>query len=379
MHFRAVVAVFAAVSLSAALAAAPAAAALDPDRLAGLRARSIGPAGMSGRVAAIDAVEADPDIVYVGAATGGVWKSIDGGLIWKPIFDDQPVAAIGALAIFQPEPGDRLGRHRRRQRPQQRLDRRRRLQVGRRRHDLEARRAREERADPPHRAPSERPGRRLGRRPRAALERRRRARRLQDRRRRQELAQGPLRRREDRRGGRRDRSDEPEPAVRLDLAVPAPPVDVPLGRTGLRSLAVATTAARPGSGWRRRTACPKGELGRIGLAIARSNPSVVYAMVEAKKSALLRSDDGGRTLQERQREARRQSRGRSTSARSASTRRPRTGSTASTTRSGCRPTAARASRRCRATGTRSTATTTRCGSIRPIPTTSTSATTAAWR
>ena len=70
--------------------------AIDPDLLAGLKARSIGPAGMSGRVAAIDAVESDPDIVYVGAATGGVWKSVNGGLTWKPVFDDQPVASIGA-------------------------------------------------------------------------------------------------------------------------------------------------------------------------------------------------------------------------------------------------------------------------------------------
>ena len=39
---------------------------------------------------------------------------------------------------------------------------------------------------------------------------------------------------------------------------------------------------------------PKGALGRIGLAISRSNPSIVYALVEADKSALLRSEDGGR-------------------------------------------------------------------------------------
>ena len=47
--------------------------AIDPNLLAGLKARSIGPAGMSGRVAAIDAVESNPAVVYAGAATGGVW------------------------------------------------------------------------------------------------------------------------------------------------------------------------------------------------------------------------------------------------------------------------------------------------------------------
>lgn len=87
------------------VAASPAPAAeLDSELLAGLSARSIGPAAMSGRVAAIAVVESDPSIVYVGAATGGVWKSVDGAVTFRPIFDDQPVAAIGAVAIFQPSP-----------------------------------------------------------------------------------------------------------------------------------------------------------------------------------------------------------------------------------------------------------------------------------
>jgi hypothetical protein len=53
-----------------------------------------------------------------------------------------------------------------------------------------------------------------------------------------------------------------------------------------------------GESWKRLTeddGLPKGELGRMGLAISRSNPSIVYALVEAQKSALVRSDDGGRT------------------------------------------------------------------------------------
>jgi photosystem II stability/assembly factor-like uncharacterized protein len=88
------------VALVAPLIAAP----LDPDLLAGMKARAIGPAAMSGRVAAIDAVAANPDVIYVGVATGGVWKSVNGGINWTPIFDDQPVAAIGAVSIFQPNP-----------------------------------------------------------------------------------------------------------------------------------------------------------------------------------------------------------------------------------------------------------------------------------
>ncbi len=77
---------------------------IPPELLSGLEARSIGPAGMSGRVAAIDAVVADPNIVWVGAATGGVWKSSNAGLTWQPVFDEQDVAAIGEVAIFQPNP-----------------------------------------------------------------------------------------------------------------------------------------------------------------------------------------------------------------------------------------------------------------------------------
>jgi len=77
---------------------------IDPGLLAGMKARSIGPAGMSGRVAAIEGVEADPDLLYVGAASGGVWKTVDGGDTWAPLFDDQPVASIGAVAVFQANP-----------------------------------------------------------------------------------------------------------------------------------------------------------------------------------------------------------------------------------------------------------------------------------
>src|SRR3954453_1414863 len=91
-------------ALALALAATSARAALDPGLLAGLSARSIGPAGMSGRVPAIAAVESNPNVVYVGGAAGGVWKSTNGGLTFTPLFDDQPVASIGAIAIFQASP-----------------------------------------------------------------------------------------------------------------------------------------------------------------------------------------------------------------------------------------------------------------------------------
>ncbi|MGC8916234.1 MAG: VPS10 domain-containing protein [Thermoanaerobaculum sp.] len=78
--------------------------ALTSEQLFGLRARSIGPATMSGRVAAIEGVAGNPVTVYVGAATGGVWKSTDGGLTFKPIFDREKVAAIGAVAVSPTNP-----------------------------------------------------------------------------------------------------------------------------------------------------------------------------------------------------------------------------------------------------------------------------------
>jgi photosystem II stability/assembly factor-like uncharacterized protein len=69
-----------------------------------LKTRSIGPAGMSGRVTSIDAVISNPDIIYLGTASGGVWKTDNGGTTWQPIFDEQPILNIGAVTIQQSNP-----------------------------------------------------------------------------------------------------------------------------------------------------------------------------------------------------------------------------------------------------------------------------------
>ena len=72
--------------------------ALDPAQLSNdLRYRYIGPVG--NRVASVAGVPGDPNVYYAGAASGGIWKTVDGGSHWAPIFDDQPVQAIGALAV----------------------------------------------------------------------------------------------------------------------------------------------------------------------------------------------------------------------------------------------------------------------------------------
>lgn len=74
------------------------------DQFKNLKPRNIGPSGMSGRIVAIDAVYSNPSIIYVGAASGGIWKTENAGADWKPVFDDQPLQNIGALAIQQSNP-----------------------------------------------------------------------------------------------------------------------------------------------------------------------------------------------------------------------------------------------------------------------------------
>lgn len=74
------------------------------DLVQDLKPRNIGPAGMSGRVTAIDVVHNSPDVMYVGTASGGLWKSTSGGIKWDPIFDKEVTASIGAVAIQQSNP-----------------------------------------------------------------------------------------------------------------------------------------------------------------------------------------------------------------------------------------------------------------------------------
>jgi photosystem II stability/assembly factor-like uncharacterized protein len=77
----------------------------DSGALSGLGARNIGSAAMSGRIAALAARNDSGKVtVFVGAASGGVWKSTDGGTTFKPVFDDKPVQSIGALAIDPSNP-----------------------------------------------------------------------------------------------------------------------------------------------------------------------------------------------------------------------------------------------------------------------------------
>lgn len=72
----------------------------DTDAISGLGARNIGSATMSGRIAALTAVKENGRLtVYIGAASGGVWKSVNGGTTFKPMFDKQTAQSIGAVAV----------------------------------------------------------------------------------------------------------------------------------------------------------------------------------------------------------------------------------------------------------------------------------------
>ena len=77
---------------------------LDLDKLKELKPRAIGPAGMSGRVTAVDVVNDHPEIIYVGTASGGLWMSESGGVEWEPVFEKEAVASIGSVAIQQSNP-----------------------------------------------------------------------------------------------------------------------------------------------------------------------------------------------------------------------------------------------------------------------------------
>jgi photosystem II stability/assembly factor-like uncharacterized protein len=77
---------------------------VDMDQFKSMKARSVGPAAMSGRITAIDAIHDNPQIIYAGSASGGLWKSTSGGITWTPIFDEEKVHSIGAISIYQKNP-----------------------------------------------------------------------------------------------------------------------------------------------------------------------------------------------------------------------------------------------------------------------------------
>jgi photosystem II stability/assembly factor-like uncharacterized protein len=74
----------------------------EPDVMGALRFRHIGPVG--NRLTSVAGIPGNQNVYYVGAASGGIWKTTDGGVHWEPIFDNQPVSSIGSLAIAPSDP-----------------------------------------------------------------------------------------------------------------------------------------------------------------------------------------------------------------------------------------------------------------------------------
>ncbi len=258
-----------------------------------MKARSIGPSGMSGRIGAIDAVAANPNIIYVGAATGGLWKSVSGGATWQPIMDSLKSPSIGAVAIYQNAPDIvwvGTGEKARRNSAGVGTGVYKSMDGG---HTwthlgLEGTEAISEiLLDPTDQDVA------------------------------YVAALGPTWGDGEERGVFKttDGGATWHKVLYVDQRTGA--ADLIMDPTNPNKLFAAMWEFRrwpwffksggPGSGlyvthdgggtWKRMTAddgMPDGELGRMGLAIAPSNPNIVYSLVEAKKSVLLRSDDGGR-------------------------------------------------------------------------------------
>src|SRR5215469_1966151 len=77
-------------------AASPAA--VDEKLFSAMRWRQVGPF-RGGRVLAVTGVPGEPNVFYFGAASGGMWKTTDTGVTWQPLFDKQPIASVGAIAV----------------------------------------------------------------------------------------------------------------------------------------------------------------------------------------------------------------------------------------------------------------------------------------
>lgn len=73
--------------------------ALTSEHLKTMNIRNIGPGAMSGRITALAVDPVRPEVIYAGAASGGVWRSKSGGTAWEPIFDEAPTQGVGSIAI----------------------------------------------------------------------------------------------------------------------------------------------------------------------------------------------------------------------------------------------------------------------------------------
>lgn len=266
------------------------------DALSALSARSIGPSGQGGRVTAIDAVVSHPDIIFVGGAAGGVWRSRNGGTTWEPIFDDQPVQSIGAIAIDQSNPdviwvGTGEGNPRNSSNQGNGVYKS--LDGGETWTHLGLEHSRAIHRIVLHpRDPNVAYlavlGSPFGDSPERGVYR--------------TLDGGSTWERVlyiDARTGAADLVMDPDNPNKLIAAMWSHRREPDFMTSGGEGSGLHVTYDG-GTTWTQRTSddgLPAGDLGRIGLAIARSDGDVVYAIVEAESSVILRSDDGARTFE----------------------------------------------------------------------------------
>jgi photosystem II stability/assembly factor-like uncharacterized protein len=265
---------------------------LDMSKFEGMKPRAIGPAIMSGRVTAIGVVRKNPAIIYIGSASGGLWKSVSGGVQWDPVFDTMAVASIGAIAIDQTNPdviwiGTGEGNPRNSQTSGNGVYKS--LDGGRSWMHLGLEKTRNVHRvllDPSNSnvAYVAALGTAFGETPERGV---------------YKTTDG---------GATWQRVlfvDEKTGCAELVMD-PGNPNKLIAAMWQYRRWPWFFKSGGPGSGmyvtfdggksWKKRTdedGLPKGELGRIGIAIAAGNPDRVYAIVEAKKNALYSSDDGG--------------------------------------------------------------------------------------
>src|SRR5712691_8668898 len=72
--------------------------------LKNLKFRELGPAIMGGRADDFAVAENNANIVYAGLASGGLWKTVNGGTTWEPVFDNEETSSIGSVSVAQSDP-----------------------------------------------------------------------------------------------------------------------------------------------------------------------------------------------------------------------------------------------------------------------------------
>ncbi len=257
-----------------------------------MKPRNIGPAGMSGRVTSIEVVQSQPDLIYIGAASGGVWRSENAGITWTPIMDNEKAHSIGAIAVNQSNPdeiwvGTGEGNPRNSQSSgygiYKSIDR------GKTWQHMGLEKTRNIHRVIMH--PNDPKTIYVGAQGSAWNE---------------STDKGVYRTTNGGESWERVLYVDKKTGI-ADLVIdPSNPNKLMAAMWEFRRWPYFFKSGGPGSGlyvtydggdnWKKRTdkdGLPKGELGRMGLSISASNPRICYAFIEAKKNAIYRSNDGG--------------------------------------------------------------------------------------